>query len=166
MPAFSMNPRAIEPEHRESALGESLILCLFRPMRVAHVIVACLLAMPSSHGEAPAESAEIRVICQTEWRDAMLNEPPPESGRTFDLVLPLSALSPQTVPGDLLKLAEKRAGARVASDFINRFRIYRRTAGAAEFRRVEHRKLQDASPVLQLLRDGDIVVFHGIVDRF
>ncbi len=135
-------------------------------MRVAHVVLACLLAVSSSHAEASAGDAEVRVICQTEWRDAMLNEPPPESGRTFDVVLPLSALSRQSVSRDLLKLAEKRAGARVAYDFINHFRIYRRADGAAEFRRVEHRKVRDASPLLQLLRAGDIVVFHGIVDRF
>jgi hypothetical protein len=134
-------------------------------MRTAVPVVAALLMMGGLRAHSASEHAQIRVICQTDWRDDMLNKPPPQSGRTFDVAVSLRDLSAQTTPRELLAIAEKRAGVRAPSDFINTFRVYRPAESGHTYQRIEHRKVRDTSPVLAMLRDGDIVVFHGVVDR-
>ena len=132
--------------------------------RVASVTVTTISALLCvGFRVAGADQPHIRVICQTEWRDGMLRQPPPESGRTFDITLTLSDIPADMSAGQLLRLAEQKAGVRALTDFINTVRVYRPEPGSSGFQRVEKRRLRDEAP-LPALRADDIVVFHGIVD--
>jgi hypothetical protein len=117
---------------------------------------------------APAAdvAASIRVICQTEWRDEMLSKPAPESRRIFDITLSFADIPAHASAGELFRLAEQRSGARAATDFLSIVRVLRQEHGSPSFECIERRRLRDASPLAPLLRSGDVVVFHGIVDRF
>jgi hypothetical protein len=135
--------------------------------RVSPVTLISILAMFSiGRGVVGADPPQIRIICQTEWRDDLLPpQPAPESGRTLDIALPLSDIPAEASAGQLLRLAEKKAGVRAPTDFINTVRVYRPQADSSGFQRVDRRRLRDTTR-LPALHAGDLVVFHGIVDRF
>jgi hypothetical protein len=125
------------------------------------IIAAAVLCVAAT----AADNARVRVVCQLEWRDDMLDKPPPESGRTFDLTLPLADVSSDATARQLLRMAEQRTRVHAPTDFINTLRIYRRDEGTPTYRRIMRDRLRDDLRV-PALRDGDIVVFHGITDRF
>jgi hypothetical protein len=136
---------------------------MIRPVRIFLLLTLPLLNAVLASG---VESPRIRVLCQTEWSDAMLDKPPPESGRTYDVTIALSAIPPETTARELLAIADKHTGYHAGHDFTNHFRLYRQDENAHAYRKIDHRRLRDPLPIGATLRDGDIVVFHGIVDRF
>jgi hypothetical protein len=127
--------------------------------------VSILMLFTFVHAWPAVIRDDIRVLCQTEWRDDMLSKPAPQSGRTFDITLPLAEIPATASGAQLLQLAKQRAGVSAATDFINSLRVYRQSSGSPSFKLIDHRRLRDASPVAPALRAGDVVVFHGIVDR-
>jgi hypothetical protein len=141
-------------------------LILVRRMRVLKLIVVAVPLVTSLAAETPVKEPSVRVICQHEWTDDMLQHPVPQSGRAFDIVLPVTVIPSETTVAYLAVLARTRAGVRTLGDFIHRFRIYRQSETKDAYRLVEHGKLRDAETIRVNLRDGDIVVFHGAYDRF
>jgi hypothetical protein len=130
------------------------------------VLASAVVFVSAAASDTSTNEATVRVLCQFEWRDDMLQQPPPESGRSFDTALPFSALPVEATIADLVLVAEKRAGRRILGDFINTFRIYRYDEATHTYRRIEKRRLRDAETFRPHLQDRDIVVFHGIYDRF
>ena len=136
-------------------------------MRILLLVLAGVAQVTTAlAGEAMATEGTVRVLCQFEWRDDMLRQPPPESDRSHDITLPLAALPADATILDLVLLAEKRIGARLLGDFINTFRIYRVDKATDTYHRIEKRRVRAAETFRPHLHDRDIVVFHGIYDRF
>jgi hypothetical protein len=133
---------------------------------IGFYIVVLLVFGVAAAAPAAELAASIRVICQTEWRDEMLAKPAPDTGRTFDITLSLADVPAHASAGELFRLAEQRSGAKAATDFLSIVRVLRQEQGSPSFECIERRRLRDAAPLAPLLHPGDVVVFHGIVDRF
>jgi hypothetical protein len=136
-------------------------------MRSLVCFVAAVLSLsqlPAS--EAPAAGAKIRVIGRTHWRDEMLRRPLPDASAAIDVVVPLAAVPAGASIMDLLATAERIAGGRTARDFISRVRVLRPSQAEGEYDLVEKGRLRDFAAWQTKIRDGDIVVFHGITDVF
>ena len=133
-------------------------------VRAAKASITGALALVTAAIAADA-APTVRIICQTEWRDDMLDKPAPKSGRAFDISVPLADIPASATAVQLFLLAEKRAGVHAPHDFLSRVRVFRHEP-ESPFQLIDHRRLRDPAPFAPQLRSGDIVVYHGIVDYF
>ena len=109
-------------------------------MRILFVVLAAVVHSTTAlAGEGVGTEATVRVLCQVDWRDDMLQQPPPESGRSRDITLPLAALPADATVLDLVLLAEKHIGKPLLNDFINTLRIYRVDNATNTYERIQKR---------------------------
>ena len=110
----------------------------------------------------------LRVICVTDWDAAFLEEervPKKLTDTEFDVSLKLADIPSGSTAREVEALAARRSGRRGPNDWTSRVTVLRADSPRRRIR-VGTSTLRDSSLTLMSeLRDGDVLVFYGGVDR-
>jgi hypothetical protein len=136
-------------------------------VRLVHLPVAALLWLAANDIAHAAPESHVRVIFIHEWHEEMINDLSASPPLLLDTVVSFSALPPEMTPREFFALAARHAGrGDYPQDFVHTMSVYRRNEPDGRYSRVERRRVHKKATFLDLLRDGDVVVFHSIIDRF
>jgi hypothetical protein len=134
------------------------------------VALACVAAATSV--AEPAErprSGSIRVIYVGEWKKEVFDVerlPDVLPGALFDVWLSLSNIPVEATASELLNQAARKSG-KPRPDFTNGVKYLRWSDPAGKLVLWAHSpKGRSSQRYMREVRDGDILVFDGIVDRF